>query len=303
MGAILTLLLIATPSIYSLNSSLQQEFSIQTMGNILTQDNFEETIFFKYGAESGELEPPFDYAGADGTGSKEDAGVEVSTTHARTGTQSVRMYQGDPLKSDAQRRTEAGYYSHSETEFYWSFWAYFPTGYDDVAEGASWLNTGGITLYWGDDDNDDGARWSKGLRSRFAMGTDGTGLYTRGTWTANDMTDDWLSGDDEFWYEGDKHYLTLNAWHHFQIYMYQHPTNGIIRAWVDNVLNLEMTSQHTHPSYWGEPEAGDDWSHWHGYYSLDLCQYGYYDTPALEVWYDDIVAATEKVSVTYEVYS
>lgn len=298
MGIILALLLTAT-SITSVRLSSQQEYPIQNTGNILIQNKFAETIFFEYGAESGELQPPWDFVGASGSGSTVGAGAEVSSTHARTGTKSVRLFQPALPKSDAQRRVEASYHSHSKTEFYFSFWAYFPTGYDTVADNADWLNIGGITLYWGDDDDDDGRRWSKGLRSRFTVDKDGTGLYTRGTWTANDRTDDWV----DFWYEGDKEYLTLNTWHHFQIYIKVGESDGIVTTWIDNNVNLNRTSEHTDPAYWGEPEAGDSWAT-NEYYSLDLTQYGdRTTTPALEVWYDDIVAATEKVSVTYGVYS
>jgi hypothetical protein len=255
-----------------------------------------EDILFEYGAESGALQPPWDYAGAKGSGTKSGAGIVMDSTHVRTGTEAIKIYQPSPPKSDAQRRVEAGFSSHSETEFYWSFWTYFPTGYDEVANQSSWLNIGGITLYWGDDDADDGGRWSKGLRSRFTVGKDGTGLYARGTWTANDLTDDWV----DFWHEGDKHYLTMNEWHHFQLYMKVGVNDGIITTWIDDVQNLHRTNEHTDPAYWGEPEAGDSWSHGNEFYSLGITQYGDQDTtPALEVWYDDMMCSTEKVPEEY----
>lgn len=256
-----------------------------------------EDIFFEYGAEAGYLQPPWDAVGASGSGSTSGAGAIVDNSHVRTGTQAVKLYQPALPKSDAQRRVSAYYHSYSESEFYFSFWAYFPTGYDNVADSASWLNIGGITLYWGNN-ADSGGRWSKGLRSRFTVGKDGTGFFARGTWSANDRTGDWV----DFWYNGAKEYLTLNTWVHFQIYMKSGESDGVITAWIDNNVSLNRTSEPTDPAYWGEPEVGDVWSHGNQYYSLGITQYGdQTTTPALEVWYDDMVGATEKVTESYGV--
>ncbi len=123
-----------------------------------------EDIYFEYGAESGALQPPWDSAGAEGSGTKSGAGVVVDSTHVRTGTEAMKFYQGSPTKSDAQRRVCAGKLQTSN-ELYASWWTYFPSSYDDAMEYLrtsenSWLGHGGLKLYWGDDD-DDGRRWSK----------------------------------------------------------------------------------------------------------------------------------------------
>jgi len=74
----LTLLLIATPSINSANSSLQQESVISNQGTVLVQDNFASTIFYEYGAESGNL-GPFDWVQTDGNGYVETVSSLVHT--------------------------------------------------------------------------------------------------------------------------------------------------------------------------------------------------------------------------------
>ncbi|UCE28960.1 MAG: hypothetical protein JSV85_06795, partial [Candidatus Bathyarchaeota archaeon] len=61
-------------------------------------------IFFEYGAESGVLQPPWDYVGPLGSGSKTESYVRVDNLLARTGTRAVKIYQIPPPKSDAQRR-------------------------------------------------------------------------------------------------------------------------------------------------------------------------------------------------------
>ncbi len=270
-------------------------FSIDTP---LTQATLgAEDIFFEYGAESGTLRPPWDFAGATGSGSTAGSAIEVSTTHARTGTYSVRIYQGNPPKSDAQRRVGLKYWSHTSNEFYASWWTYFPTGFDDVVDAVSWFTMGGLKLYWGNP-SDDGGKWSKGLRLAFALNKDGTGFYARPNWSGNDRTGQW---NEPNWVNGDKEYIALNTWHHFQLYIKYGQSDGIVRGWVNNNLKLELTDIPTDPAYWGEPEVGDFWGRGSPYYPLIIEVYSTRDIASFEMWVDDVVLATEKVSEYYGV--
>lgn len=285
---ILTLLLIAT-SITSAHSSLQQEVSIQNTADILfSQDNFTETIFFEYGAESGVLQPPWDFSGPNGSEDTSGSEVTIVETPVRTGTKSMRFYQVPPPKSDAQRRVGAKYWSHTQHESYFSFWAYFPTGYDTAIETAGWLTIGGYTLYWNKE-----AGGYVGLRARFFMYKDADGLYTQMSWSRIE------DGATSFWKNGDKSYLTLNQWHHFQIYL-KNNASGNITAWVNDVQTaqwIEATDGASHGH-----QSGD--YYWRGdrdTYTLIVETYGADNTPENTMYFDDIVGATQEIPENYGV--
>jgi len=315
MVPILTLLLIAT-SINSANSSLQQEVSIQNMGDILYQDNFAEKIFFESGAESGVLQPPWDWVGLMGNGDMTGSYARVDTEQSHSGTKSIKIYQVPPPKSDAQRRVYVSHQSHTELEFYWSYWAFYPTGYDTVVETANFLNTGGLTLYW----RNPSIGWStnKGLRLRFHPGVDANGFYERVSWSGIDdenpdtpawseTFDPWgIDGGRPWFWDAAKIYIDLNEWHHYQVYIkVSNGTNidGQITVWIDDNLSLNKTGIPTNPAYWGYPASGESFNDGKTgpYYTCGIEQYGDYNTPQLSVWYDDMVAATEKVPESYVV--
>lgn len=310
---ILMLLLTQTPSTNSTPATLQQEFSIQNTGNILTQDNFTTTIFFQYGAESGVLQPLWDIVGASGSGSTEGAYTEVDTAYARTGNYSIHIHQPPLPKSDAQRRVVAQYVSHTELEFYLSFWGFFPTEYYDVTDASSWIAIGGLTLYWVNPDL--GFETHMGLRLRCGPGIDATGWYIRFTWSGQDNAGVWDDDPNDPWgidgakprVTGTKIYATLNTWTWIQVYIkVSTGTNadGAIAAWINDQESLSQSNIPTNPSYWGYPEEGSVYTDGRddSYYKLNMEQYGDQSTtPELDVWFDDIVAAMEKVPETYRV--
>ena len=264
------------------------------------------TIFFEYGAESGSIVPPWDEAGAGGSGSTEGAGVVIDDTYVRTGDHSLELFQPAPPKSDAQRRIEIGLYgtSHNQNEFYFSWWMYFPSGFEDVVQDNEWGPVlGGTYLYWGNPNSDPQWQWSKGLRFRFIVTPYGAGGFTVFPYlSGHDSTgaNPALSDYEVSGWSG-RQYPSTGEWHHFQIYFKQGDMNtGRIAAWIDNNLCMDETTA-THPSYFGEKESSDIYSHYTDIPSLALESYCSQDTPAHEIWVDDVVASTQKVSENYGV--
>jgi len=294
IGTMMMLLLIAT-SINSVHLSLQQDYQIQNVGNILIQDNFAETIFFEYGAESGELQPPWDSVQGDGV---EFGLAEISTTHVRTGTKSVYMYQKAPTKTENERRVhfrESGT-SHGQDEFYVSWWMYFdnrwlttdPDGWGTTLGGWQWwFRQGNALRFWS-------CRWHIDLIDREI--------------SANHMEHRFPTmevvkvGDGEV-----SQPLTsyLNQWVCFQLYFKKHATDGIVRAWFYNGVDEELVYEKT--NYCTDPTTYSQWeSRSMSYYSGEVPGWGmelYQAEESFEswVWVDDVVMATEKIPYTYGV--
>jgi len=262
-------------------SAQADSVTLPSIGHVITVGG----MILEYGAESGVLQPPWDRAGPSGGGDSSGVGCEISTEHVRTGLYSVRIYQPSPPKSENQRRVGLYYWSHDKYEHYFSWWMYFPSGYDDVVAAAGWLTIGGYCLYW---NKIGGVPYEDyiGLRARFFVGKDSEGFWVRMTWSKID------SGVTQFWKEGPKRYLALNQWHHFQIYMKNDRTVGQITAWINNAESGSW-SEPTHPEAHGY-QGGEYWSE-HDRYTMIIQQYCDQDAPQLEVWVDDVVGSTEKV--------
>lgn len=329
VGTILTLLLIAMPSIYSASSSLQQEFSIPSMGNILIQDIFAETIFFEYGAEPGiigtqiGLQPPWDEVRGSGTGGYGGT-LEIDDTHARTGTKSIYFYQEPPPKVDADRRVTLQYYgsSHQKHEGYWSWWMYVDG--QMLLDNLDWgPNLGGYGIRFGPED-EKLYRWGMGVSWHVSISkriyySYGTNRLTDGIEFADDLPEGTWYLDDVEGYES----YTLddfeNEWVHFQFYFkIANGTDGATKAWfsapdsgiITPVLIADYGNIATDPRGYSEwtddPIYGGNcdflYKNPDAYPKLDIMLYQGVDSFENWMWVDDVVAATEKVLGTYGVY-
>jgi len=302
VGTILTLLLIVTLPIYSANSSLQQEFSIQTMGNILIQDNPTETIFFEYGAESGALQPPWDSVSGSGI-------TEVDDTYVRTGTKSIYMYQTGPPKGDQGRRNHLREHgsSHGKSEGYISWWLYISSQMLET-EDASRVTLGGWQLWFGPS----GSTWMWWEGGRFRIMADKRIQYSYrwGNAYGYDFDDDATAQEDQSAtsYSANDY---VNQWVHFQIYWKIHQTAGECAFWFNDNLVANITGLHSDPRYYSSswnnnPNGGQIYFRYTcgGPYP-NIGPELYQDENSFEnwIWIDDVVAATEKVQGTYGVYS
>ena len=298
---ILTLLLIATPSINSADSSLQQEVSIQNTGDILfSQDNFTETIFFEYGAESGELQPPFDVAGPMGSGDKSGSYVQVDNAHVRTGAEAVEFYQIPSNKSDAQRRVELRYHN-TRKEFYLSWWVYFPDNMEE--DTPSWGTTlGGFQSFFGPQGIN---KWLYWTGFRFGSSPSRTIIVS---YRPPFKNYDGGGGNSQSWSTSYNIGDYLNQWVHFQMYVkWAIDYTGVYRAWINNDLVAELTGIKNDPQsydlWYNDPENGEECIYASGYpYPFIVNElYQSQNSPERWYWIDDIVGADEKVPDTYGV--
>jgi len=314
MGTTLTLLLIVIPSIFSANSSLQQEFSIQSTGNILNQDNFAETIFFEYSAESGVVQPPWDSVISQGV----DTIVEVRSTYARTGTKSLYLYQ-DPDGTNYGRRNHVRLYggSHGQTEGYVSWWIYVTDKFDDSNTG--WGPTlGGWQMFWGTSNNHwrwwSGGRFgtsswaNKQLTFAYGVGTDGPS----GQFSAD------MESHEDSWQGGAAYQYSTFAgqWLGLQVYFkIANGTAGEVRAWVKRPADGDWVSVFNKTGIATDPR---DYSEWlNNNYDGSACEftianpngqsqiltelYQGQDAKENDVYVDDFVFASEQVPYTYGV--
>ena len=304
MVPILTLLLIAT-SINSANSSLQQEVSIQNMGDIFYQDDFAEKIFFEYGAESGILQPPLDNIGPTGSGDKSGSYTIVDDAHAKTGNYSMKLYQIPPPKSDAQRRISNRYYWTGRKEFYVSWWAYF----DDrwlTQDPDGWGSTlGGWQIFFGPSGEDPGGKWRWWTGGRFHISQTSRSLTFAYGWgkhaDANDFSAD-AEAIEQVWDSGYDIDDFLNRWVHFQVYVKMTIDNtGVVRAWFNNALVAEKTNIKT------DPEGYSEFVQNNCIWAVNDCPWIvlelYQGSNSFEswIWVDDVVAASQKVPESYRV--
>ena len=311
---ILTLLLIVAISINSVHSSLQQVFTIHSMGNILVQDNFANTIFFEYGAESGVLQPPMDLIGPYGSGDKSGSYTAITSSVARTGTKAVEIYQKAPPKSDAQRRVLLDKFqldfSPKHREYYFSWWVYFP---DESPWNTDDPDSWGTNIYenkiqFGPPDNRH--QWHTAIV--FRIDPHDRHIYLSYKWhkyPAIGVRKDWNYHSNFY---VDEH---LNEWIHLQYY--EKITTGsesVIRAWINNDMFMEKTT-------WTDtvdgvtikcaaPEGYPEWDEydcdWYrssaeGYPVSSIKLYDDSDSKEKRYYVDDIVWATEKVPETYKV--
>ena len=300
------LLLFLTVGTELAHSSLQQEYRMPSYGTIFVQEDSSDfdtsSIFFEYGAEYATVVPPFDFAGANGAGSTYGAGYEIVDTHVKSGDYSLRIYQPDPPKSDAQRRVGLKLFgdSHNKDEFYASWWMYFDDDFETMinAPDRSWGPViGGGTLYWRI--LSDPATYNKGLRFRFTINS---GMKTHCSFSTID--DGSQPASSEFRSAsayGDMFQLQKNTWHQFQVYIKKGDnTSGRVMAWVDGTLITDAKIA-TDPEYYGEPQGGEEYTYGTGYWTILVESYSSEDTLAHSIWLDDVVIATEYIPISYKV--
>ncbi len=245
-------------------------------------------IIFEYGAESGVVQPPWDVAGAHGGASDGSGYAQTSTTHERTGTQSVKLYQPPPYKLEGDRRIVLReYIGTHEKDIYWSWWAYFPdipvwndADYWHTLGGIRWcINVGGTADFSG-----------------IALQIHQYGflqIFYSNYFDPNDDATVQLTN----W----KVYDHLNEWVHFQFHLkLTSDSSGVAQVWINNSLEMDLSGLQTDPESFAAWGAG-------GYYyaggSPFVGTYLYSEKNSLEAYYyaDDFVAAREKVPETYRV--
>lgn len=272
--ALLTLLLIAIPSINSAHSSLRQELVISNQGRVLASDNFANTIFFEYGAESGVLKPPWDKFRFDAGLSE----VTVSTDQARTENYSMKFWVNNYSVGDSQHckvlRWSDDAADHADA--YYSAWFYFPTGFGIT----NWRNI----FQWKDDNIQDGGRVMFNIMPQSDMEFNlwVNGLYQPdGTTKAYELTD--------------KISDLMNQWVHIQVHIVRGSGykvgDGTIEVWINNVQRFSSNAMGTYPI--SDTELDYQWG---------VGNYGSTNEPDDQTLYvDDVVASSEKVPETYEV--
>ena len=298
--AILVLLLIATPSINSVHSSLQQAFSIQSMGNILIQDGFGNT-FFEYGAEYGVLEPPWDtYATGHDDPPFEPSKREVSSDKARTGSKSIYFYQPPPPKTGDQRHPGLRLYQTDSKDFYFSWWSYFDNRWLTEDTNGWGTTMGGWQVFFGPT----GEKWRWWCGGRFFVSpTSRVVKFSYGV-HVNGYESDWWSLKQYAEIITTEYYITdyLNQWVHFQVYINFTTDNaGTVKAWFNNNLVMDKSGFAT------DPQGHCAWNHYNCIWAVNeypfLVIELYQSTDSFEscLWIDDVVAATEKVPESYRV--
>ena len=306
---ILTLFLIATPSINSAYSSLQTEVSIPNTATI-QYDGFQSAIFFEYGAESGDFSGWDDYYPYSRT---KPSITIVSTEQARSGMKSVKFSMVGGIKTDDQRRL--GLFIHDDTGpfmktgFYYSFWMYVPLNIEDMIEHDpnALFNIGGLKWYFNELQWQYGARWRlywsttyQKVRAKIRIvAWDSTG----GTSPSSTV----YEGTTYYFYHGDtsnviwSHDVNYGAWNHFQIYLKSVTDNmGVWQAWVNDDLLGTISGEATHPDAYLTPDPpASFYTQNNKYPHPQLMYYVNLDAPAGYLYADDVVIATEKVPENY----
>jgi hypothetical protein len=260
------------------------------VGNILIQDNFAETIFFEYGAESGVLQPPWDKAGPWWTASEGKGSATTDSTHVRTGDLAVKLWQGTPPKNEADRRIVLREYIRTtEKDIYWSVWAYYP-------DMPVW---DGSALYW---HTGIGISWA--IKTEVMVDFSGLGMQMHKSGMIMIDYSNYFDTADDVHVDTDFDISDhLDEWIHFQFHLkLTADSSGVAEAWINDVSYLSLTGLHS------DPESFPAWDADNYYYVGGSPLVGaslYSDKLSLEatLWYDDMVAATEKVPETYGVYS
>lgn len=293
------LLLLATPLINSANSNSQQTLVVNSIGEVVQSSDF--GIFFEYGGETGVVQPPWDEANGNGV-------WYVDSTHARTGSKSLYMYQKAPPKDDYERRvhlTEQGS-SYQKSEVYFSWWMYVDS--QAVYPSNDWGPCyGGFQLFWGPTDEMDYWWHTDG---RFYSGPSNNGQIWFGyDWLGMEDVD--FSGEAAILaeYVATDHYLGnhLNEWVHFEVYWKMATSyTGAVKAWFNEDLVYEKTNIKTDPrgysEWYSNPINGGE-CFWLLTETPDLKIELYQGNNSAEnwIWVDDIVASTSRVPKSYGV--
>jgi len=275
-------------------------FSIDTP---LTQATFGSSdILFEYGAESGTLQPPLDVAGPEGSGSRSGSYAQIDDTFARTGDNSLKLYQISPTKSDAQRRVEVREYQSTAKEFYLSWWVYFDDRWS-TADTDGWGTTlGGWQIFFGESGN----KWHWWTGGRFFVSQTQRNVWFSYAWH-------FQSSYQSAWADAIAHAEVvktsysvkdsyLNQWVHFQVYIkFATDNSGAVKAWFNDNLVMDKSGFPTNPEgYSAWNQYNSEWAvNDYPWIVLEL----YQDTDSFESWYwiDDVVMATEKVLESYGV--
>ena len=136
--AVLTLLLSTSTIVNPVNSSLQRESVVSNHGTILVvrapaQESFTERIFFEYGGETGDLQPPWDQVRIhpSGVGS-----VSIQSSVVRSGSKAVKFTlnpsQSDGITNPRAELFELSIHNLDLQEFYVSYWLYLDTSYSQT---------------------------------------------------------------------------------------------------------------------------------------------------------------------------
>ena len=239
---------------------------------------------FEYGTESGVLQTPWDSLNPSGQ-------ITVSGSYARTGTKSIKLYQPSSPKTDDQRRTVMRYYNN-KSEFYTSWWVYFPDNFGSAGGSGQWTTLGGNQKYFGPSSD----KWNYWTEWRFAV-NDGNPrrIYMR-----------YKQPFGTIYYYNSDFYLNstyLNTWIHFQIFCkWGNNSDGIYTSWINNNLVKNLTG------ITNDPRGYSQWNGencvWARPYSSPYIGISCYQpTNSPERWYyvDDVVASDDKVTEDYGV--
>ena len=144
MASLLSLLLCGFTVQFS-QAAMRDSQTITNYGGIVRPS---ARALFEYGAESGDLQPPWDVIGPQGYGDHSGSTVTVDSSEVRTGTKSAKIYQVGATRSDAQRRVVLREVT-TQHEYYLSWWAYVPSGlgFDGVADQT--ISFGGWQTFFG----------------------------------------------------------------------------------------------------------------------------------------------------------
>jgi len=233
-----------------------------------------EDIFFEYGAESGVLQPPFDWVGIwSPLGTK----IEFETTTIHGGQKSIK-FTTDLSDAQAQGHTQTraqlnwhGGLSQSITEAYISYWAYLPDAYDlssqgwDIAFDFHW-RVAGVAWY------------------------DLPKVYIKKSTSYPPFV---LLGSPQVGGVRSTTAIPRNQWVHFQMYYKLGVSDGIYRVWQDDALIFNYTNVDTATTSGGVADS---------IHSIEWKLYpSQYDPDSIVKYVDDFVVASEKVTETYKV--
>jgi len=280
-----------------------------------------EDIFFEYGAESGELQPPWDSVDGDGE-------MTVDDTHVRTGTKSVKFYQrdgssGDP-KDEQERRCHLRVHgtTHGKTEAWVSYWIYIDSSL--VADNDDWGPTWGgwqawfgppeMTYYWWTGmrmGSAGGSASTRGFQVAYSWGKVPTSQHQK-IWegSAQDFSQYIEENVEEVWdiRLSDAKYRYSNmagSWQHIQFYYkIATETDGVVQCWVNDTMVCEKTGISTDPrgydEWYDNPVNGKEcvirYTNKPNFApNLGPDLYAGYESPRMSAWYDDFVFSDTQV--------
>jgi len=259
-----------------------------------------EDVFFEYGAEYGVLQPPWDIVGPMGSGDHSGSSVTIDTAHVRSGSKAIKFYQVPPTKDDAQRRVELHYYN-TKKEFYVSWWAYFPSGWENAD--SDWGQTiGGWQSFFGPPED----RWKWWTGGRFGISKSSRTILFSYAWGKRGGVKDYSASAEaieEMWSSAYDMSDCINQWVHFQTYVKWAKTNtGVVTAWINNELIANKTNLKTDPEGYSEWDSNNcAYQNGRPYPFIVIEQYGGCSSPERWYWVDDIIGSDKKVIASYGV--